>query len=244
MVFTILIIIILIYYFNQLNADINLDGMSDRCNKIPDTDKLDKACLVELWSSVGCTAHLPEHTETWESQTKATALSDMRQWAQIIDSSHRNACYGSKWPFVQADKIYISSTVDTFAVGGIYIYDESGKYLQFGDYKNIQSSTLYYSYATAENVFDTNVMHSYPHIFHAGGSPTPWLSAEFAPTNISKIVIFNRRDCCQERMIGAKIKLYLNNAEIGHYVMTADDSRKSISGLELPLDKFTYGDNV
>ncbi|GLC41154.1 hypothetical protein PLESTM_001161300 [Pleodorina starrii] len=80
--------------------------------------------------------------------------------------------------------------------------------------KTAYSSSTYYGMYGPENAVDgdtstiTKPGGSYA-IFHSGDTDTrPWLSIDLgAVYNISSIVIYNRLDCCGDRLEGAEVRV-------------------------------------
>jgi len=113
---------------------------------------------------------------------------------------------------VMTDKIMIKGK-PLLTIAQVLLYDDAGNQLQYGNYKNIQSSSKLMPYTTPDNAFDTNIYFTnYPHVWHPSGSDAnPWMSAELdSPKKIAKVVIYNRGDCCPDRINGSNIELYLN----------------------------------
>lgn len=95
-------------------------------------------------------------------------------------------------------------------IAQIIFVDENDNILQFGNFKNIKASSTYRPFTAPENALDTNIYFlGYPHVWHPSGSDTyAWLSADFdSPKKIKRIVIYNREDCCQDRINGAHFSL-------------------------------------
>jgi hypothetical protein len=113
---------------------------------------------------------------------------------------------------VMTDKIMITGK-PLLTIAQVLLYDDAGNQLQYGNYKNIQSSSKLMPYTTPDNALDTNIYFTnYPHVWHPSGSDAnPWMSAELdSPKKIAKVVIYNRGDCCPDRINGSNIELYLN----------------------------------
>lgn len=111
-------------------------------------------------------------------------------------------------------------------VAQILLFDDKGIQLQYGNYKNIKASSQFKPYTTPDNALDGNIYYTkFPHVWHASGiDASAWMSANFdSPKKISKIVIYNRSDCCQNRMDGAIFSLLLgNDTMLSKNIMSTD----------------------
>ena len=77
---------------------------------------LPNQCLTELWKSVGCTtsASVTDNYATdgwWKSQTKKKVHDDMKAWATLNTTHHREACYGPSATTTLATKTLTSTTL-------------------------------------------------------------------------------------------------------------------------------------
>lgn len=108
-------------------------------------------------------------------------------------------------------------------IGQIVFVDDSNNPLQYGNFKNIKASSTYKPYTTPDNAIDGNTYFTaYPHVWHPSGADTfAWMSADFdSNKKISKIVIYNRADCCQDRINGAHCALTLNGDIVFNKTLT------------------------
>lgn len=99
-------------------------------------------------------------------------------------------------------------------VAQISFIDEKGIPLQYGNFKDIAASSQLKSYTTPDNALDTNTYFtSFPHVWHPSGADSnAWMGAKFdSLKKISQIKIYNRSDCCQDRINGSHFSLYLNS---------------------------------
>ncbi len=108
-------------------------------------------------------------------------------------------------------------------IAQIVFVDDSGQALQYGNFKNIRASSTYKSYTTPDNAIDGNTYFTaFPHVWHPSGADTnAWMSADFdSDKKISKIVIYNRSDCCQDRINEAHCALTLNGDIVFNKTLT------------------------
>lgn len=126
---------------------------------------------------------------------------------------------------VLADKFMLTGK-PLLTIAQILFYDELGVQLQYGNFKNIQASSQLKPYTTPDNVLDGNFYYtSFPHVWHPSGSDAyAWMSAEFdSPKKITKVVIYNRSDCCPERIDGASLGFYNKGEMIGLKAINSAD---------------------
>ena len=82
------------------------------------------------------------------------------------------------------------------------------------------------------NLTDGNLKaRPHPQSFHSANGNNDWVSIDLTSSqNISRCVIYNRSDCCGERLIGAKLSLLdLNNNEVKSSIVSTGNAENTIS---------------
>lgn len=108
------------------------------------------------------------------------------------------------------------------------------------------SSSNYVNTNPSKAVDGVEHSRSYPSIFHSGGANHEWLMVDLGkPHVVSDVILYNRADCCQSRILGAKIelldsnKIIVNQSEINY-----KDSKVSLSHLQKNKRSLSKGSYV
>jgi hypothetical protein len=135
---------------------------------------------------------------------------------------------------VQANRVELHGGT-LLQVAQILVYTDNDKHLQYGDFSNIQASSIYKSYTTPDNAFDTNTSYlNYPHVYHSsGGESNSWIAADFTTSNVSSVVLYNRADCCWERLGNTVLKLLYNGHEVKSINITPSMAQQAIITLSM-----------
>lgn len=118
----------------------------------------------------------------------------------------------------------------------IVFVDENNAPLQYGNFKNIKASSVLKPLTTPDNVLDGNIYFTgFPHVWHpAGTDANAWMSADFdSVKKISKIVVYNRDDCCQDRINDAHCALMLNGEIVFNKTLTTADFTNNVCSISL-----------
>merc|ERR1712032_1482332 len=84
------------------------------------------------------------------------------------------------------------------------IISDSATTTQSTDYE----STHHGDHLLSPNAIDGDI-NTFSHTQYKGGVDA-WWKVEFGfLAKVTKVTIFNRRDCCQDRMVGAKLELFV-----------------------------------
>jgi hypothetical protein len=122
-VITIIVVLILMYlvyfYYVRPKAEEEEKKKEEEKKVVPDAKvvpnpcatyalgdtNLSDECLKNIWASNGCinesTVNIPNAKTWWKAQTHQGVKDDMRQWATLTSTLHREGCYGtdrSRWP--------------------------------------------------------------------------------------------------------------------------------------------------
>lgn len=121
-------------------------------------------------------------------------------------------------PSINVKKIVFSRNVtvlpsagsqdETFQIGEVMAYDSTGRKLTAADYSGAAygAGTQYSSAYPASALIDDNI-NSYTNTAPGLGLRTITLTLK-NPTNLSKIDVYNRQSCCQNRLAGVTMTLY------------------------------------
>ena len=73
----------------------NIASVPTECESLADsTINIGKVCYDKIWKTAGCTTDAT-YVDWHESQTKAKLVQDSNTWANTLDNSHRQKCYGT-----------------------------------------------------------------------------------------------------------------------------------------------------
>jgi len=200
-----LIIIVLYYHYYYMERPAGYDWGSPTVNWGAINTKLtnDMNKAVQAASTLPTTLPVAQQ-DTLNKLNAAVTVIQQNATKIVTDSPKPGAP-------VQSDGFRILGG-PLLTVAQISFVDDKGVALQYGNFKNIAASSQYKPYTSPDNVLDTNTYFtSYPHVWHPSGADTSaWMSASFdSVKKISQVKIYNRSDCCQNRIDGAHFSLYL-----------------------------------
>lgn len=105
--------------------------------------------------------------------------------------------------------------VDSLNLAQILVYSsEGGPNLITPNTKVTRSSVGYWGTIFPEKNFVNQKGNQWQNFIHTSGGDVPWVEVDLGSTvRIHKVVVWNRQDCCQSRVVGAALSILDENRE-------------------------------
>jgi len=111
----------------------------------------------------------------------------------------------------------------SYQIAQVVLFDSDGKALSAADLKITSGATCYGT--KPETAFDGDITNqAYPHLYHScAKDPKNFLQADLVnPQSLSIIKVYNRSDCCANRLAGVVLETYDSSDKlINSYTLTS-----------------------
>lgn len=186
---------------------------------------------------VQCTFSQIESVKTGSKTTDTNAAAQAEQKARRAKIAAENAKYENARKMLAKlatqGRVIDSTPLPEGILGVAVLNSVDGNFINISqlvvrdqDGKNIANTGSFYTSSDAEyntsinTLVDGNeVVRAYPNIYHSGSKRDTHFSLSFvSPINVSLITLYNRSDCCTERL--GKCMLFINKPNIGWVNLT------------------------